>query len=72
MLAVPAVPALDELTERRYRNAIRAYFEAEPGCDLDWIIRRLGSVKITARAILVSRFKAYAFTDKYRVLMARL
>jgi hypothetical protein len=67
-----AVPALDEFAERRYRNAIRAYFEAEPGCDLDWIIGVLGSVKITARAILAARFKQYALTEKYRILMARL
>jgi hypothetical protein len=67
-----AVRVLDEATEKRYLNAIRAYFEAEPGCDLDWIIRRLDSAKITSRAILATRFKDYAFTDKYRVLMARL
>ncbi len=67
-----AVPAVDELAEKRYRNAIRAYFEAEPGCDLEWIIGVLGSVKITARAILAARFKQYALTEKYRILMARL
>jgi hypothetical protein len=67
-----AVPALDESAEKRYRNAIRAYFETEPGCDLEWIIAMLGSVKITARAILASRFKEYELTQKYRILMARL
>jgi len=67
-----AVPALDESTEKRYRNAIRAYFEAEPDCNLEWIAGVLGSVKITARAILAARFKEYAFTEKYRRLMARL
>jgi hypothetical protein len=67
-----ALPALDEATEKRYCNAIRAYFEAEPGCDLEWIIGMLGSVKITARAILASRFRERVFTEKYRRLMARL
>jgi len=32
----------------------------------------LGSVKITARSILTSRFREYVFTEKYRGLMARL
>jgi hypothetical protein len=67
-----AVPALDESTEKRYRNAIRAYFQAEPGCNLEWIVAALGSAKITARAILATRFKEYALTEKYRILIARL
>jgi hypothetical protein len=66
------VPALEESTEKYLRNSIRAYFEREPGCDLDWIIGVLGTAKITARALLNARFSQYARTDKYRILLGRL
>jgi hypothetical protein len=71
-----AVPALEQSTEKYLRNSIRAYFEREPGCDLEWIIGVLGSRKITARSILSARFSQYALTEryreKYRILMGRL
>ena len=63
---------LQDPTERYLQNSIRAYFEKEPDCDLDWIVGVLGSRKITARAILGTNFGQYAFTEKYRVLMRRL
>jgi len=63
---------LEHSTERYLQNSIRAYFEKEPGCDLDWIVGVLGSRKITARALLGAKFAQYAFTEKYRVLMKRL
>jgi len=59
-------------TEQYLRNSIRAYFEKEPGCDLDWIVGVLGASKITARVLLSAQFAQYAFTEKYRVLMRRL
>jgi len=67
-----AVPELKESTEKYLRNSIRAYFEREPGCDLDWIVGVLGTSKITARAILNARFSQYARTEKYRILLGRL
>jgi len=63
---------LGDSTERYLQNSIRAYFEKEPGCDLDWIVCVLGSRKITARALLRAKFGQYAFTEKYRILMRRL
>jgi len=67
------VPARSlDWTEKYLQNSIRAYFEREPDCDLEWIVGVLGSAKITARTILTARFSQYALTDKYRNLMARL
>jgi hypothetical protein len=66
------VPTLEKSTEKYLRNSIRAYFEREPGCDLDWIIGVLGTTKITARAILSVQFSQYARTEQYRILMGRL
>jgi hypothetical protein len=67
-----AVPALEESREKYLRHSIRAYFEKEPGCDLEWIIGVLGSRKITARAILSAQFSQYALTERYRILIGRL
>jgi len=63
---------LEDSTERYLQNSIRAYFEKEPDCDLDWIVGVLGSKKMTARALLSAKFGQYAFTEKYRILMRRL
>lgn len=69
---MPANRPVERPTEIYYRNSIRAYMEGAPGCDLEWIARVLSRAKITARALLASRFSKYASTEKYRTLKARL
>ncbi|HXX46114.1 MAG TPA: hypothetical protein VEJ38_15395 [Candidatus Acidoferrales bacterium] len=64
--------SVERPTEIYYRNSIRAYMEGLPGCDLEWIARVLSRAKITARALLASRFSRYESTDRYRMLKARL
>jgi len=64
--------AVERPTEIYYRKSIRAYMEGAPGCDLEWIARVLSRAKITARALLASRFSKYQFTEKYRILRDRL
>jgi hypothetical protein len=66
------VPTREESTQKYIRNSIRAYFEKEPGCDLDWIVGVLGTAKITARTILSAGFSEYARTERYRILTRRL
>ncbi len=69
---MPTDHAVERPTEIYYRNSIRAYIEGIPGCDLEWIAGVLSRAKITARALLASRFSKYQFTEKYRNLKARL
>jgi hypothetical protein len=63
---------IEKPTAIYYRNSIRAYMEGTPGCDLEWITRVLSRAKITARALLASRFSNYQSTEKYRILKGRL
>jgi len=69
---MPTDQIVERPTEIYYRNSIRAYIEGTPGCDLEWIAGVLSRAKITARALLASRFSKYQFTEKYRMLKARL
>jgi len=69
---MPTEQTIERPTEIYYRNSIRAYIEGTPGCDLEWIAGVLSRAKITARALLASRFSKYQFTEKYRRLKARL
>jgi hypothetical protein len=70
--SMPTDRTVEHPTEIYYQNSIRAYIEGIPGCDLEWIARVLSRAKITARALLASRFSKYQFTEKYRILKARL
>lgn len=67
-----AVRTLEDSTETRIRNSMRAYFEGAPGCDLKWIREVIGPSQIRARAILTAGFGQFAFTERFRDLMRQL
>lgn len=69
---MPANHPVERPTEIYYQNSIRAYIEGMPDCDLEWITNVLSRAKITARALLASRFGTYESTKRYRALRALL